>query len=579
MSLLLSHYPNERVAAEALDSAYHNMATAVAANIVIPGVIAFTLSDTPLQPLLYGWTGAFWLFASLLFITRRRYYQDPLRARRWQHWESTLVILNIVAGLLWGAAAVSHVIASSTAALLLLVVAMGVVAGAIGNIGVSGKAYLALTLLTLLPHGLLFLASGERVRLTEGLLLFCFGAAVLIHARAYRRQVIAAILLRLENQDLVVEKARQTQVAEHANLAKSRFLSAASHDLRQPVHALGLFVHRLQQEPLNATQRDLLGHIEHAATATQDLLNGLMDISRLDSQTQAVNRQAFPLQPLLERLHHEFQGEARAKDLSLRLRAPAIWVDSDAVLLERILRNLLSNALRYTTCGGVLLAVRRQAGRVCIAVYDTGIGIAAQEQQMIFGEYYQVANRERDRHKGLGLGLAIVDRLARLLDHPLRLRSRPGRGSYFALDLPVTAAPAVRPRPAATVSHRLDLAVLIIDDDVAVRLSTRLLLEAWGCRVFEASNGREAQARLSPALDVILCDYRLPGEENGAVLLRQLQSQTAAACFLISGEIAAKALQSAEDVDIPLLSKPLSPMRLRALLAGVPTRPTSEPMP
>lgn len=572
MSCLLSPYPNERVAAEALGAAYHHMATAIAANLLIPSVIAATLNDSPHKALIGAWTGAFWLFALVLFLTRRHYYQDPLRDRRWRHWEATLVRLNIVAGLLWGSAAASHVIVSTAEAMFIMVVAMGVVAGAIANVGVSGKAYLALTLLALLPHSLLFLATGGRVPVAESLLLLGFVGTVLIHARAYRRQVLAAILLRLENQDLVAEKARQTAIAEQASLAKSRFLSAASHDLRQPVHALGLFVHRLQQEPLSPLQRELTGHIETAAAATQELLNGLMDISRLDSHTQNVERRVFPLRPLLERLSHEFQAKAGTKGLSLRLRASALWVDSDAVLLERILANFLSNALRYTAQGGVLLALRPRAGKVRLAVYDTGIGIAPHEQKMIFGEYYQVSNSTRDRHKGLGLGLAIVDGLARLLDHPVSLRSRPGRGSCFAIDLPLAPAPAVSQRPSAPQPHRLALAVLIIDDDAAVRLSTRLLLEGWGCQVLEAANGREAEACLHPALDVILCDYRLPGEETGAALLPPLQALTRAACFLISGEIDALALQAAQEVDIPLLAKPLSPMRLRAVLAGVATR-------
>ncbi len=225
--------------------------------------------------------------------------------------------------------------------------------------------------------------------------------------------------------------------AEHANLAKSKFLAAASHDLRQPIHALCLFLDVLSSTTLNAQQQKLLEQIRLASDATNNMLNTLLDFSRIEAGAVEARMQNFPLQKLFVVVSNDFQSQAASKGLRYRMRNTRISVHSDPMLLEMMLRNLVSNALRYTHHGGILLACRKRGNKVLIEVWDSGIGIAPEHQETIFHEFQQLNNPERNRDKGMGLGLAIVQGLARTLSHPLTLRSIPAQGSVFRISVPL----------------------------------------------------------------------------------------------------------------------------------------------
>jgi signal transduction histidine kinase len=263
------------------------------------------------------------------------------------------------------------------------------------------------------------------------------------------------------------ELRQRKEEAERANRAKSRFLAAASHDLRQPLHALGLFVSRLAQLPHSSDVKPLVGHIDASVLALQDLLDTLLDISRLDAGLVTPKPADFPIADLFARLGLEFAGPAEEKHLVLRIRPSDLWLRSDPRLLARILMNFVGNALRYTSRGGVLLACRRRGNKALIQVWDTGVGIPTENLQDVFSEYVQLANPERNRAKGLGLGLAICDRLAQLLALPLGVRSIPGRGSVFWVEVPLGR---VRPEAAAGLVEapagtHLSGTVLVIEDD------------------------------------------------------------------------------------------------------------------
>ncbi|MBI3575281.1 MAG: sensor histidine kinase [Gammaproteobacteria bacterium] len=234
--------------------------------------------------------------------------------------------------------------------------------------------------------------------------------------------------------------AERTQELAAANQAKVRFIAAASHDLRQPMHALGLFVAQLQGKLHDAEARRIAERVEAAVSALQELLDALLDISRLDAGTIQPNVSDFGVAPLLARIEANLAADAREKGLAFRVAPCRFAVRSDAMLLERILINLATNAVRYTGRGGVLLGCRRRGERVRIEVWDSGIGIAPEHQRAIFQEFYQVGNPERDRHTGIGLGLAIATRLARLLGGRIEVRSQPGKGSMFAVEVPRAAA-------------------------------------------------------------------------------------------------------------------------------------------
>jgi signal transduction histidine kinase len=389
--------------------------------------------------------------------------------------------------------------------------------------------------------------------------------------------------------------AERTRELAAANEAKSHFIAAASHDLRQPVHALGLFVGQLRGETEPASQRELLQHIEHSVAAFEALLEALLDISRLDAGTVAVRRQPQALAPLLHRLVRGQAGLARRKGLRLAVRVVPedLAMDSDPVLLERILGNLLGNALRYTARGGVLIAARRRhAGsgpdggpvQVELRVIDSGQGISAQDLPLVFQEFHRGQAQAGSNDPGLGLGLAIVRRLTDLLQHPLGLRSVPGRGTCFTLWLPeaevahaakalvATSAAASPPVPSGAPDPLLGRRVLVIDDDAAVREAMRGQLQQWGLHVVQAADEAAAWAAFAdPAAlpDVVLADLRLSSGVSGLQLAQRLRALHAIPLAIISGETDAQQVQSVRDAGLPLLSKPLRPARLRAQLEAM----------
>jgi signal transduction histidine kinase/ActR/RegA family two-component response regulator len=364
--------------------------------------------------------------------------------------------------------------------------------------------------------------------------------------------------------------------AERANQAKSHFLAAASHDLRQPIHALGMFVTRLTQLPHDDQTGQLIRSLEASVVAMQNLLDGLLDVSRLEAQAVHVNKEAFALATLFDQLGHDLAQTAFDRGLRLRIRPTSLWVRSDATLLYRMLLNLVGNALRYTERGGVLVAARPVIGTelVQLQVWDTGIGIAPEHQTAVFSEFYQVANAARDRSKGLGLGLNIVQRTAALLDHPLTLVSRLGRGTCFSLTLPVVAARANPPAEALTersgANDLLGVPVLVIEDDVLVRQALVGLLVAWGLRVSEAQGLTQAQEHLDTGLRpaLIISDYRLQEGCHGIEVVQLLRAHLGSdvpAC-LMSGDTDPALIQAAMAAGLTLLHKPVRPAKLRNLL-------------
>lgn len=359
-----------------------------------------------------------------------------------------------------------------------------------------------------------------------------------------------------------------------ANQSKSRFLAAASHDLRQPMHALGLFTAQLRTRIYEPETLAHVGKVESAVTALQELLDALLDISRLDAGVVSPAPVYFRLQPLFTRLEAAFAPQAEGKGVRLRAAPTQLAILSDPVLLERILLNLIANAVRYTDRGAVLLGCRRRGDhRVRVEVWDTGVGIAPEHRDAIFQEFYQVGNPQRDRAKGLGLGLAIAARLARLLGSRIDVRSYPSKGSVFAIELPVGVA-----RAEVEAANTLALAevlpgarVLVVDDDALVRDAMASVLAQWGCRVVMAANGDEAVALLGGeggTPDAVLCDYRLPNGETGVDVIARLCAAAGREIpvALITGDTAPERLREARQAGHVLLHKPVHPAKLRALL-------------
>jgi signal transduction histidine kinase/CheY-like chemotaxis protein len=372
--------------------------------------------------------------------------------------------------------------------------------------------------------------------------------------------------------DEIQDKRRQLEIADKY---KSHFLASASHDLRQPLHALNLFVAQLRGETNPAERERIVERISAATTSMNELFGALLDMSKLEAGILEPNLTEFPLDRLLTRVETTFAGAARAKGLRLQVLPSKAWARSDFILLERVLQNLVSNAVRYTEHGGVLVGCRRRGKQVRIDVFDTGPGIPEEQQANIFREFYQLAEAGPERRGGLGLGLAIVDRLGGLLDHPVELKSRPGHGSRFSVSLPLAVARQERldaPDPTAVVADPVrGKLVLVIDDDALVIDGMRGVLQSWGCRVLAADSESAALSQVSADKppDLIISDYRLANGKTGIEAIELVRDALGAAppAFLISGDTAPERLREASDSGYHLLHKPVPPMRLRAMLS------------
>jgi signal transduction histidine kinase len=365
----------------------------------------------------------------------------------------------------------------------------------------------------------------------------------------------------------------RTHQLELANLAKSRFLAAASHDLRQPLQALGMFVDQLRDQMKTAEGGRLVERIDVAVAAMNELFNALLDISKLDAGVLSTNITAIPIARLLKRIEDTFAGAAREKGLSLRVVASSAWVCSDVILLERVLLNLVSNAVRYTSSGGIVVGCRRRGQQIHIEVCDTGPGIPEDQRRNIFGEFYRIS--KGDTHGGLGLGLAIVERLCKLLDHPIELTSVVGKGSRFSVVVPLAAAQGEFAEPQTIVSIAPDVLrgklVLVIDDDTLVLDAMAGELRRWGCRVVVTDSFDSALASLGEhgRPDLIISDYRLANGQSGIATIARLRAALGAniPAFLLSGDTAPERLREARASGYHLLHKPVRPMRLRAMVS------------
>ncbi len=453
----------------------------------------------------------------------------------------------------------------------------GVVALSVPSIGLYPLAFNIWASLILVPFILLALASGVRSEILLTIpLVIAFGVS-LTFARNTNRLVTEAFRRRFENLALIEQLARQKEIAETANRTKTQFLAAASHDLRQPLQALGLFVATLKSRTKEPETQAVAARIERSMGALEGVLEALLDVSRLDAGVVSPRVERFPVARVLDAAREQFADVAARHRLRFDVVPTRMWCESDPHMLGRIVANLVSNALRYTHRGGVVVGVRRAGARLRIEVWDTGPGIPADQREQIFHEFVQLENPERSRDKGLGLGLAIVRRLSGLLDHPVALRSVPGRGSTFVVSVPRVPAQAEAPLRAEAAGSRGALAgrfVLVVDDDTEVREAIERLLELQGAHpvvVAGESAAREALADLGRAPDLIISDYRLSDGAVGIEVLRRLRGTFGAEipAAILTGDIAPAVLKAVADAGLPILSKPVSAEQLFATLEGL----------
>jgi signal transduction histidine kinase/CheY-like chemotaxis protein len=404
--------------------------------------------------------------------------------------------------------------------------------------------------------------------------------AVALAADGPAADVIAAALAEAR-----AETAQARADAERARTAKGKFLSAASHDLRQPFQAMHLFHHLLSGRLTDPASIELANKLEQAIIGGETLLRALLEVSALEAGLVTAKPQTFPVDELLAKMLEEFGPEAEAKGLRFNVHPLDAQVTSDPVLMERLLRPIMANALRYTLKGGILLAARRRGANLRIEVWDTGVGIDPANHAVIFEDFHQLGNPGRDRKQGLGLGLAIVRRLAQVLGHPVTVRSKPSKGSVFAVEVPLAGHDGDRsgddsadsdPDPAvgqsASATPTAAGTVLVIEDDAMQLEGIGLLLQGWGYAVIPARGIDEACAGLDGGAatpDLVLSDLRLSGPETGIDAIQAVRARCGRRVpgVIVTGDTDPDRLRSVDRSGFPMVHKPCDPAALRRLLS------------
>ncbi len=574
--------PEERMLVEQLRLQLGNIGASVIPTILLALLLVWVLSNETNALAMRAWAGTIILLKLYLARDARRLLASEISPASARRLLARKMVLNAIDGVAWGSLAWAALGTTTVAGNVLVVAVLaGVAASSMSSLAPILPAFIVFGTAELIVLGAKLWTMDDPSYDALGVAAIIYTAALLGQARNGSRAARRAIGLRFENLELIERLRIETEhaqaahrAAEEANLAKSRFLAAASHDLRQPIHAQGLFLEVLSRTKLSADQYDVLANARATWQASAEMLDTLLDFSRIEAGVVEPQAQVFALQPLLNKIENELAPQADAKGIVYRSRETHAAVRSDPALVALILRNLVSNAIRYTERGGVLVACRARGEQVVLEVWDTGIGIEPAQHQAIFREFHQLGNAERDRRKGLGLGLAIAQGLARALGQELSLVSVPGRGSVFRLTLPAARAGVVaevgEPLPARP--RVFDLRVLVIDDDESVRTGMRQLLGAWGCACDVADSIEEAQALARahrPGL--VISDYRLRELRTGAEAIAALRAEFGATlpALLITGDTAPQRLREARATGVPLLHKPVLPSQLYRAMTAV----------
>jgi signal transduction histidine kinase/CheY-like chemotaxis protein len=544
-------------------------------------------------PLAIGSWGLFSLLAWLARLAHyRRYLSRPdADAATLSRWRRSWRALVIVQAALWGLASwLFWDLGTPYHDLGLIFIVFSYCMASVQLLSPQPRVFLAFISVVLVPM-IVRIASdsshGWHWQLA-GLLSIMFGITALM-GRTYGSALGQAIALKARTEELAAqlrvemaaaESARRA--AEAASRAKTQFFAAASHDLRQPLHAMGLFAEALRQRSRDPEVAGLVNSINESVDALEGLFGELLDITRIDTGGVEVNPGPLRLRELFGRLRLHFEPIAFEKGLMLSFRGGQHVVQADPVLLERILRNLVSNAIRYTDDGGVLVSCRPWQGGLRVQVWDSGIGIADTALPRIYDEFYQVQSSrplEPHQRKGLGLGLAIVKRLADLMQVPLTVRSRVGHGTVFSLELPAGKAPRSSEPAAGNAKAPLGLTlqgrlIVVVEDEPAVREGLVVVLQAWGASVLAFDTVAALQAWLvtSPAArpDLALVDFRLPENQTGVdalVALRAHWPGERLPAIMVTGSSLGGHEDQALAHDYHLLIKPVLPNKLRAMIA------------
>ena len=501
--------------------------------------------------------------------------QDNYRHRLWVH-----AFWSTLNGATWGSAALLFQDPGAPIYSVFLICAL---TGYISVTILSNTLYLpqfygfilSATLAFILSY--LILGSGFYAVLCGYAILY--SSVMIVFGRIANRNYIESKRLEFENKELLLKVTNEKQLADKANADKNQFLAATSHDLRQPLHAMGLYIDALEPRMQNSTDVDIVSKLKQSGQALNDLLYGLLDISRLDAGVLSNKPEHTSLSKLIERLLEEVEPQLRESGLELQVDvSDQHYVYADPVLLTRVARNLLSNALKYTAKGFVKITSKRaddnSNGSIVLAFEDSGVGIPANKIDSIFSEFTQLQNPERDRNKGLGLGLSIVRRLCKLQNIEYRFDSQVGKGSCVTLNL-ANGDKALAPlQIKSKTSMVTNLAILVVDDEQAIRDAMSMMIQSWQCTPLIASSQLDALNLIhehDDSIDLIISDLRLRENDNGVNVICAIREELNhnVPAIVLTGDTAVERIELAHSANIVLMHKPIQADVLREQVASL----------
>lgn len=555
----------EAISREQINLLRSNIPFVLLGNLVASAIVAWVNWDTS-----HHVFAQYWLAAVLTLVVIRGALELPA-ARRWVDRLSISQVTGIyvvgsgLSGLLWGLLGVVVFDANEpvTTAFYIIVLA-GMTAGSLPSLSPKVLVYWAYAVPTMTPV-MVHLWLTELIP-AGSLMVGAYLAINMGYGRVLQKAYTETISQRFANLDLVEKLSRQKQLAEQANDAKSRFLAAASHDLRQPLFAMQLFLDALSPKLTTEQQTELLNRARQSSNNLQELLDALLDISKLDAKVIEPSITHVDTQNLLTELQKEFSPQAFAKGLELQTAECGAWCKTDPVLLARLLRNLLSNAIRYTDSGWVKVHCEEQQDHVVISICDSGVGIAKENQQLIFEEFRQLHNPQRNRSEGLGLGLAIVSRLSQLLGHQITVESNLGHGSCFKLKIQRVAASQPTIYEPAVEENLWQGQILILDNEVDVREALALICKQWQMHARTAATIEEAVALLDKqdfSPELMISDYRLAPDIDGLQAIARVRAKLPGIqAVMLTGDTDPMELTRIHDSGIPLITKPIATAKL-----------------
>ncbi len=579
---LINTQEKKRIYSDAIEFLYHLEPLIFIILPLFSAILCWGLWNSVNHTELVIWQISVVLITLVRYILYRLYFKfNPNRhPLPWAYYH---IAHSIILGLIWAYASYIFLEQSSNYGhILWLVAIMGSLVSAMPFLAYWYPSFLAYSLPTALSMPIILFSYDTPEY--QALSILAFMDCIFILLIAYRAHffIIDSIKLRMQNTDLVKRLEKEKENAERSDRSKSQFLAAASHDLRQPLQALNLYLDALGSRLNNQEQYEILGKLQQSEQALSCLLNALLDVSKLDTANLSFQKKPLSCQELMFNLSTELIPQFEAKGIQFRLRVCHAFVYSDPTALTRIIRNLLKNALRYTQQGSVLFAARCRPQYVEFQIWDTGVGIPKDKQTEIFDDFVQLHNYERHQNQGLGLGLSIVKRLSVLLDHPITLRSKVNKGSVFSVQVPIskipinTTIPNKTTQESATVVQSLSNTVqgktlVLIEDQEEVLQATVVLLESWGYSVVSAHDLEGIMAKINQYSiypDAIISDYRLAPPTTGIDVIEHLHEfyEDNIPAIIITGDTSPEMLTTFKIANIPILHKPIQVARLRTFL-------------